>query len=470
MTPKRRTTQPSSPDTDSRDTKPEYLFYKSMRDGIPSFDVLVMSRRNLHKRSAVQQVSIGNIVPIKKEGVYMHNLDSIIRELRSLARVTFRTSNLVISEARACFSPKTCGFLAYRSEDGLQILKLCLSGDKLRPRRAALNDFGLCSRKWTKHVKTLAQLLDINMRTFYDGHGRQAREEDRENWAAAHCEKKLAAFAVHAFLQHYQIPRDQITLQTLAQLKNCLELERTPPLELEVHVSRGPCGMPERPGTCVKFVERLGKACGIRFSIIFFEDGDNLIVDESLPLQTRCRTKKLRSDRIAGPVDVYDSEEEDFLLEFPGNLAGISPNDACDTMTDENQESTQVDDHEVIDLDLETIPVPGTALEVSHESRGPEKRVRASQQLHGARDRTPRAPTAKRLRGNADQRGLEVQIIEKYTSSVQMDELGCRRFTFCWHRGFCLCSLPLGSQPKDVSSWMQELEDPRGGSKLERRR
>lgn len=23
--------------------------------------------------------------------------------------------------------------------------------------------------------------------------------------------------------------------------------------------------MPERPGTCVKFVERLGKACGIRF-------------------------------------------------------------------------------------------------------------------------------------------------------------------------------------------------------------
>lgn len=147
-------------------------------------------------------------------------------------------------------------------------------------------------------------------------------------------------------------------------------------------------------------------------------------------------------------------------MEFPGNLAGISPNDACNTMTDENQESAQVDDHEVIDLDLETIPVPGTALEVSQESRGPEKRVRASQQLHGARDRTPRAPTAKRLRGNADQRGLEVHVIEKSTSPVQMDELGCRRFTFCWHRGSCLCSSPLGSQPKDVSSWMQELEDP----------
>ncbi|KAL3300081.1 hypothetical protein RB213_008625 [Colletotrichum asianum] len=307
------------------------------------------------------------------------------------------------------------------------------------------------------------------MRTFYDGHGRQAREEDRGNWAAAHCEKKLTAFAVHAFLQHYQIPRGQITLQTLAQLKNCLEHESTPPLELEVHVSRGPCGMPERPGTCVKFVKRLGKACGIRFSIIFFEDGENLLVDESLPPQTRCRTKKLRSDKIVGPADVYDSEEEDFLLEFPGNLAGISPNDACDTMTDEDQETAQVDNHEVIDLDLEMVPVPGTALEViiataedmaSHESRGPEKRVGASQQLHGARDGTPRAPTAKRLRENADQRDLEAQIIEKSTSPIQMDELGCRRFTFCWNRGFCLCSSPPGSQPKDPSSWIQELEDP----------
>lgn len=228
--------------------------------------------------------------------------------------------------------------------------------------------------------------------------------------------------------------------------------------------------MPERPGICVKFVGRLGKACGIRFSIIFFEDGENLIVDESLPPQTRCRTKKLRSDRTVGPADVYDLGEEGFLFEFPGNLAGISPNDACDAMTDENQESTQVDDHEVIDLDLETIPVPGTALEVSHESRGPEKRVRANQQLHGARDTTPGAPTAKRLRGNADQRDLQLHVIEKSTSPVQMNEFGCRRFNCCWHRGFCLCSSPLGSQPKDPFSWMQELEDPRGGSKLERRR
>lgn len=101
MTPKRRTTQPSSPDTDSRDTKPEYLFCKSMRDGIPSFDVLVMSRRNFHQRSAMQQVSIGNIVPSTTEGVYMQNFDGVIRELRSLARVTFRTRDLVISEARA---------------------------------------------------------------------------------------------------------------------------------------------------------------------------------------------------------------------------------------------------------------------------------------------------------------------------------------------------------------------------------
>ena len=98
--------------------------------------------------------------------------------------------------------------------------------------------------------------------------------------------------------------------------------------------------MPERPRTCVKFVEKLRKACGIRFSIIFFKDGENLIIDESLPLQTQCSTKKLRSDRIASLADVYDSEEEDFLLEFPGNLAGISPNNACDTMTDQNQEST----------------------------------------------------------------------------------------------------------------------------------
>lgn len=169
MAPKRRTAQPSLPDTDPRDTKPEYLFYKSMRDGIPSFDVLVMSWRNLHKRSAMQQVSIGKIVPSTAEGVYIHNFDGVICELRSLARVTFRTKDLVISEAKACFAPKTCGFLAHRFENGLDILKLCLSGDKLRPHRAAIDDFGLCSRKWTKHVKTLAQLLDINMRTFYDG-------------------------------------------------------------------------------------------------------------------------------------------------------------------------------------------------------------------------------------------------------------------------------------------------------------
>ncbi|KAF3797816.1 hypothetical protein GCG54_00011908 [Colletotrichum gloeosporioides] len=470
MAPKPRTAQPSSPDTNPRHTKPEYLFYKSMRDGIPSFDVLVMSRRSLHKRSAMQQISIGNIVPSTTEGFYIHNFDGVTLELKSLARVTFRTRDLVISEARACYAPKTCGFLAYRSEDGLQILKLCLSGDKLRPHRAANNDFGLCSRKWTKHVKTLAQLLGVNMRTLYDGHGRQAREEDRGNWAAAHCEKRLTAFAVHAFLQYYKIPRSQVTLQTLAELKNCLERESRTPLELELHVSRGPCGMPKRPGTCVKFVERLGRACGIRFDIVFFEDGSNLIVDESVP-RIRRHTKKHRSDRTIGRADVYNSEEEDFLVEYSDNLADVSPDDGCGMMMDGNQEATQVADLEIIDLDSEIISPPGKDSEgklvstqgmVSHESRGREKRARASQHLHEARERTPKASAAKRLgsRGDVHQTGRKVKIAEKSPSPVQMNEIGCRQFTFCWNRGFCLCSSPLGSQPKDPSSWMQELENP----------
>ncbi|KAK2761998.1 hypothetical protein CKAH01_05228 [Colletotrichum kahawae] len=451
-----------SPGTDQCYQKPEYLFYKTMRHGVLSFDILIVSKRKVHKRSDIQQVSIGNIVPGTTEGVYIHNCNGVIRELKSLARVTFRTRNLAMSEARACYAPKTCAFLAHRSEAGLQILKLCLSGDKLRPHRPAIDNFGLCSRRWTKHVKTLAQVLGVNMRTFYDGHGRQASEEDRGNWAAAHCEKKLTAFAVHAFLQHYDIPRNQITLQTLAQLKSRLEHESTPPLELEVHVSRGPCGMPKRSGTCVKFVERLGRACGITFSIVFFEDGSNLIIDESMPPQTRCRTKKHRRDTTIGPADVYNSEEEDFLAEYPDNLSGVSPVNGCDLTRDEDQESTQANNDAIIDLDLEIIPIDDKDSEdvtvtvqslVSHGSRDREKRVRASQQLHEARGRTPKA---KRLRGDDHQRGYDMQTIQNITSPVQMEEVGCRQFNFCWHRGFCLCSSPLGSQLKDPSSWMED--------------
>ncbi|KAH0420778.1 hypothetical protein CcaCcLH18_13820 [Colletotrichum camelliae] len=453
-----RSVQLPSPGNDQCYQKPEYLFYKTMRHGVLSFDILIISKRKVHKRSDIQQVSIGNIVPGTTEGVYIHNFNGVIRELKSLARVTFSTRDLVISEARACYAPKTCGFLAHRSETGFQILKLCLSGDKLRPHRAAINDFGLRSRRWTKHVKTLAQVLGVNMRTFYDGHGRQASEEDRGNWAAAHCEKKLTAFAVHAFLQHYEIPRNQITLQTLAQLKSRLEHEGTPPLELEVHVSRGPCGMPKRPGTCVKFVERLGRACGIIFSIVFFEDGSNLIVDESVPPQARYRIKKHRRDSTIGPADVYNSEEEDFLVEYPDNLADVSLVDGCDLTRDQDQESTQATNDAIIDLDLETIPIPGTNSEdaqslVSNDSRDREKRVRASQQLHEARGRTPKA---KRLRGDDHQRGYDMQTIQNITSPVQMEEVGCRQFNFCWHRGLCLCSSPLGSQLKDPSSWMED--------------
>ncbi|KAK2001152.1 hypothetical protein LX36DRAFT_679162 [Colletotrichum falcatum] len=210
------------------------------------------------------------------------------------------------------FAKKTCGFIATRDSGGqLRVVKMAISGTSFHPRRDEDKYDFLHQTKWATRVKHFAKKMNINLRTIYDGSGRNAKAEDIGNWRAGHVEKKLSTHIVWTFLAMYGIlgKSRKVSLRDLRQLRLRLRQKGWRP-HFELHLSRAPCGTPQRSGQCVPFVKKLTQLTGIRFTIHSWEE--NVILDGSVPSKPEPRRveKTGLQDQVESPGG-YDSEAVD---------------------------------------------------------------------------------------------------------------------------------------------------------------
>ncbi|KAK1727648.1 hypothetical protein CaCOL14_004984 [Colletotrichum acutatum] len=292
-------------DGDSYPQSPRSIFFfKRMVDGRPHFDALQEvdpGRTQLTDEQAKTEYALWET----EEGDFIYRQTGTdFRMLRCIGNVEYRGEE-GDTQVKHNFATKTLGFIAIRGADSsLDVLKLSVSGTSFIPLRGSKDNF-LYHARWHRRVKRMAQHLGLNLRTFYDGAGKPMTAENCGNWRAGHIEKKLATYMVYATVfAHHIKPEDShdISLKDLSRLRERLRDQGLAP-HYEIHISRAPCGTPQRPGQCIPFE-------------------NNLILDGSVPRRPRTRPvnkelSALHSQEhlaVSSLNDDYDSEEEDLLI------------------------------------------------------------------------------------------------------------------------------------------------------------
>ncbi|KAK2035189.1 hypothetical protein LX32DRAFT_688833 [Colletotrichum zoysiae] len=296
------------------------FFFKRFFDGHPRLDVLLeIGAGQLHPVTNKEEFAIWEAC----DDLYIYRRDGPeVRLLQSVGTVEYQDPLSQVSKVKHNFAQKTCGFVGVRDSNGqLQVLKLAISGTSFHPRRERDKKDFLFNAKWQSRVKHFAKRMNINLRTIYDGHSQKATPESIGNWRAGHIEKKLSTHIVWTFLATYGLvdKTRKVSLQDLHQLRQRLRQEGRKP-HFELHLSRAPCGTPQRPGRCVPFVQRLSQLTGVHFTIHSWEE--NVILDGSVPAKraTREVSKAGPQDLIECP-SVYDSEGDELEAFLDDNEA-----------------------------------------------------------------------------------------------------------------------------------------------------
>ncbi|KAK1706810.1 hypothetical protein BDP67DRAFT_601567, partial [Colletotrichum lupini] len=243
-------------------------FFKRMVDGRPHFDALQeigSGRRQLSDEQANTEYALWET----EQGDFIYKQSGTdFRGLKCIGNAEYRGEE-GDAQVKHKFATKTLGFIAIRGTDSsLDVLKLAVSGTSFIPLRESKDNF-LYHARWHRRVKRMARHLGLNLRTFYDGAGKPMTADNCGNWRAGHIEKKLATYMVYAMVFAHDIkPADShdISLKDLNRLRKRLRYQGLAP-HYEIHISRAPCGTPQRPGQCIPFVRKLGQAAGIKFTV-----------------------------------------------------------------------------------------------------------------------------------------------------------------------------------------------------------
>ncbi|KAL0931304.1 uncharacterized protein CTRU02_214039 [Colletotrichum truncatum] len=326
------------------------FFLKRIVDKNPRFDILFQigggtQRPRFNDSDASSDTArtisdAGQNIFVVKEGPN-------IKLLQSVASAAY-TADRPEANTRIMFALKTCGFISTRDCKGqLHVLKVAASGISFKPLGDSDRRGLLYNSKWIDRVKRIARILNINMGSFYDGCGRTATPEQVGRWAAGHVEKKLATHIVFVHLKKLGIQATNITIEELKRLRTCLAEQGYRP-QYEIHLTRGPCGVPRRSGKCVPFVSRLGRLTGIRFKIWSWEK--NVILDGLEPRKPRVYiSKKEMLERFGHREVPLDNEVEQVEHEFEEDdwrdIVGEGDDDGGDQGTEES-------DNEGIDEDI----------------------------------------------------------------------------------------------------------------------
>ncbi|KAK0371761.1 hypothetical protein CLIM01_10872 [Colletotrichum limetticola] len=327
-------------------------FFKRMVDGRPHFDALQeigSGRTQLSDEQANTEYALWET----EQGDFIYKQSGAdFRVLKCIGNAEYWGEE-GDAQVKHKFATKTLGFIAIRGSDSsLDVLKLAVSGTSFIPLRESKDNF-LYHARWHRRVKRMARQLGLNLRTFYDGAGKPMTADNCGNWRAGHIEKKLAAYIVYAMVFAHDIkPADShdISLKDLNRLRKRLRYQGLAP-HYEIHISRAPCGTPQRPGQCIPFE-------------------NNLILDGSVPHRPRTRPvnkelSALQSQEylaVSSLSSDYDSEEEDLLVhlaEAEGRKDDIVY-DGFEIAEDEPRtyDACAADDDEAETTDTDSSPLP----------------------------------------------------------------------------------------------------------------
>ncbi|KAK2015521.1 hypothetical protein LZ32DRAFT_615913 [Colletotrichum eremochloae] len=307
---------PESPAVHDIEASEKIFFLKRFVDDHPRLDVLLdIGAGRLHPGTKQEEFAIWQA----SEDVYIYRkAGPEINLLQSIGSVEYEDIVSKVSKVKHMFAQKTCGFVAARDCDGqLQVLKLAISGSSFHPHRDQDKKNFTYHAKWLARAKHFAKLMKINLRTIYDGHGRQTKAENIGNWRAGHVEKKLSTHIVWTFLaMHGLVDKTRrVSLEDFRQLRLRLREKGWTP-RFEIHLSRAPCGTSTRAGQCVPFIRKLTQLTGVGFTIHSWEE--NIILDGSVPAKQKKREveKFGPQDRAESPYDSEASDLDAFLDEI----------------------------------------------------------------------------------------------------------------------------------------------------------
>ncbi|KAK1503735.1 hypothetical protein CABS01_09124 [Colletotrichum abscissum] len=480
-------------------------FFKRMVDGRPHFDALQeidSGRTQLSDEQANTEYALWET----EQGDFIYKQSGTdFRVLKCIGNAEYRGEE-GDAQVKHKFATKTLGFIAIRGPDSsLDVLKLAVSGTSFIPLRESKDNF-LYHARWHRRVKRIARHLGLNLRTFYDGAGKPMTADNCGNWRAGHIEKKLATYMVYAMVFAHDIkPADShdISLKDLNRLRKRLRYQGLAP-HYEIHISRAPCGTPQRPGQCIPFE-------------------NNLILDGSVPHRPRTRPvnkelSALHSQEylaVSSLSSDYDSEEEDLLVhlaEAEGRKDDIVY-DGFEIAEDEprNYDACAADDDEAETTDTDSSPLPqqhippevatkfgenlrakftrkekhttGSTPETTESTESVEEIERElsyvdldrppSQSQYWEAPATASTDVARPSRRGASKadskmrRSLKVKkrrakaLGKKHSGNTQTQNavlLGCW-LTACWTRGLCFCGSPGGDTRLKSADWLMQLAD-----------
>ncbi|KAK1467263.1 hypothetical protein CMEL01_11256 [Colletotrichum melonis] len=466
-------------------------FFKRMVDGRPHFDALQeigsgqtqLSDEQANTEYALWETEQGDFI-YKQSG-------TDFRVLKCIGNAEYRGEE-GDAQVKHKFATKTLGFIAIRGSDSsLDVLKLAVSGTSFIPLRESKDNF-LYHVRWHRRVKRMARHLGLNLRTFYDGAGKPMTADNCGNWRAGHIEKKLTTYMVYAMVFAHDIkPADShdISLKDLNRLRQRLRYQGLAP-HYEIHISRAPCGTPQRPGQCIPPRTRpVNKELS------------------ALHSQEYLAVSSLSSD--------YDSEKEDLLVhlaEAEGRKDDIVY-DGFEIAEDEPRtyDACAADDDEAETTDTDSSPLPQRHIppevatkfgenlrakftrkekhttestpETTESTESVEEIERElsyvdldrppSQSQYWEAPATASTDVARPVRRGASKadskmrRSLKVKkrrakaLGKKHSGNTQTQNavlLGCW-LTACWTRGLCFCGSPGGDTRLKSADWLMQLAD-----------
>ncbi|KAJ0165946.1 hypothetical protein CTA2_9351 [Colletotrichum tanaceti] len=211
----------------------KFFFLKRMKNNRPRLDVLFRIGQGFLHPGAHESEDYA--VWEASDSLYLYRTTGPnLQILQSVASVEYTAKNSQVSRIKTEFSLKTCGIIGTRDSEGrLQILKTAISGTEFIPVRAQDRQDFLFDAKWAARVKLLAKLLQINLRTPFDGHGKSISDGNVGNWRAGHIEKKLSTHVVYTLLAMHGRRTGKVSLEDLRQLKQILQEKNFKPDEAQ---------------------------------------------------------------------------------------------------------------------------------------------------------------------------------------------------------------------------------------------
>ncbi|KXH28874.1 hypothetical protein CSIM01_03524 [Colletotrichum simmondsii] len=478
------------PDDNSFPQTPRNIyFFKRMVEGRPHFDALQEvdpGKTRLSDEQAKTEFALWET----GEGKFIYRQSGIdFRVLKCIGNVEYRGEE-GDNQVKHKFATKTLGFIAIRGTDySLDVLKLAVSGTSFIPLRESKDNF-LYHARWHRRVKRMARHLGLNLRTFYDGAGKPMTAKNCGNWRAGHIEKKLATYMVYAMVFAHDIkPVDShdISLKDLSRLRKRLRYQGLTP-HYEIHISRAPCGTPQRPGQCIPtrpvnkdlsalhsqeylavsslssdydseeedLLVHLAEAEGRKDDIVY--DGFEIAEDEPRTYDARTaiddEIETTTTDSSPLPQQCIPPE---VATKFGENLrAKFTRKEKHTTeMTTEPAESTEnVEEieRELSYVDLDRAPSQSQYWEAPAAA--------ATDAVPLVRRGAPRTDS-KRTRSLKVKKRRAKALGKKRPGKTQTQNailLGCW-LTACWTRGLCFCGSPGGDARLESADWLMQLAD-----------